>query len=246
MISWLVRFEAFPEHFTQSLTGYSSLLSRDVLVMDSWMKIIMDGSPVGYTYTNMDINESDPMEYYVINNRVSLKLKLMGETQRLYVNASSSLDITYQLQKFSFTLLSHGYKIGVEARRVGEETFDVEIKTGDIIQRRKIDIPGDVVLYSPMTDMAMKRLKPGQQLSIQTLDPATLSRVNIVVRALRKEQIDLHGDEYDTTVISTEYRGMNFLSWLDSDGRVLRQETPFGWIMESCTPEEAFEALEMQ
>jgi len=168
----------------------------------------------------------------------------MGKVRRIYVNSLAGLDITYQLRKFSFSLSSYGYKIGVEAERVGKETFDVEINIGNMVQRRTIDIPKDVVLYSPMTDMAMKQLRPGQQLSIQTLDPATLSKVPVMIRALRKESLLLHGERYESTVLATDYRGMTFLSWLDSDGKVLKQETPYGWTMESCSAEEAFEALD--
>ena len=44
MIGWLLRYEAFPEYFTRSLAGYHGLLSKDVLVADSWMKIVFNWS----------------------------------------------------------------------------------------------------------------------------------------------------------------------------------------------------------
>ena len=45
--AWLVRFEAFPELFTDSLTGYEHVLSRNLLMTDSWLKIFIN-NPVFY------------------------------------------------------------------------------------------------------------------------------------------------------------------------------------------------------
>jgi hypothetical protein len=45
MAAWLIRYEAFPERFTHTLSGYKGLLSDDVLIEDSWMKILVGGQP---------------------------------------------------------------------------------------------------------------------------------------------------------------------------------------------------------
>jgi transglutaminase-like putative cysteine protease len=40
-------------------------------------------------------------------------------------------------------------------------------------------------------------------------------------------------------MLSVVYQGMEMRSWVDSEGNLLRQETPLGWTMEACTAEEA-------
>ena len=243
MTAWLIRYEAFPEYFTQSLAGYRSLLSRDVLVLDSWMKVMFRNTEIGYSHTNMEINESNPVENYLINNRIQLCFKIIGVQNNVNVLTSASLDMTHQLQNFSFSMLSQGHRMSVEGARTEGCTFDVEIKTGSTIERLKIDIPDDVILYAPMTEMAMKHLKPAQQINIRILGPITMKKANVIVRALRKEPLILAGQKHKTTVLAIEYQGMELLTWVDSDGNVLRQEAPFGWTMEKCTPEEAVAAL---
>lgn len=244
MISWLIRFEAFPEYFTSSLAGYRSILSKDVLVMDSWMKIMFEGIPIGYSHTSSDVNEFDPAQHYMVNNEVHLRLKIMGKQQNVHLNTLVHLDAMYEIRKFSFSLSSGGYPMHINAERETERTFNVEIVTGNSTERTKIDIPNDVVLYSPMTEMSLRRLKPGRQVNIRTLNPVSMQKVNLLIRALRKEPLVLAGKEYQATVLAMEYEGMEIFTWIDSRGNILRQETPIGWTMEKCTMEEAFETIE--
>jgi hypothetical protein len=85
----------------------------------------------------------------------------------------------------------------------------------------------------------MGRLKPGETMRIKTLDPTSMAIEDLVVKALRKEPRDVLGVPTDTTALSVSFHGVELLSWVDANGRVVRQETPFGWIMEACTAEDA-------
>lgn len=237
--AWLIRYEAFPEYFTNSIGGYRSLLGNDVMIMDSWMKIMFNDLPIGYSYTSMEMDETDPMHRYLINNQVNMALNMMGDEQNVHVTTSARLDLMYELQDFMFNLSSRGYTMRLRAERSEGDKFDVVIATANTTQKTTINIPADVVLYSPMTEMAMKKLKPGQKMTIKTLDPTTLSTTVVVIEALRKETLVVADREHSVTVLSSEYAGMRIMSWIDDNGVVLRQETPFGWTMEKCTPEEA-------
>ncbi|MCD4741188.1 MAG: hypothetical protein K8R67_01725, partial [Desulfobacteraceae bacterium] len=63
LLGWLVRYEAYPEFFTHKLDGYKSIISKDVLLIDSWMRILVNDSPVGYSYTKMEVEKTDPVNY---------------------------------------------------------------------------------------------------------------------------------------------------------------------------------------
>jgi hypothetical protein len=78
---------------------------------------------------------------------------------------------------------------------------------------------------------------------VRTLDPATLGTTPVTIRALRREPLVRNGVTNEATVLSSEYHGMTFLTWMGRQGEVLREDTPFGWTLESCTADEAFEAL---
>ncbi len=121
--------------------------------------------------------------------------------------------------------------------------YDIITEIGGNKTTRSIKIPKDVLLYSPLNSLAMRKLRPGQSLAIKTLDPLSMTATRIIVKALKKEQIQ-HNQEYiEATLLTSTYQGMQLRSWIDKNGTVLRQETPMGWVIESCTTEEALASI---
>ncbi len=243
MVAWLVRFEAFPELFTHSLEGYRSLLSKDILLMDSWMKITFKGAPVGYTHTSMDSSETNSIVHCTINNRTDLKVRLMGEPQVCTMNAAVGLDAAYRLQRFSCSLGSGGYEADVHGEREGGRIFNVKIDLNGNAYKLALDLPDDAIIYSPMTMMTTKRIKVGQEIRIPTYDPISMKTTDVRMKAVREEILIVTGEKCETTVLSTDYHGKQFLTWIDSNGSVVKQETPLGWTMEKCSAREAFAAF---
>lgn len=245
LMGWLIRYEAFPHVFARTLPGYKALISRDVLMRDSWMKILFNEAPIGFSSTTMEMDDQNPLRRYVIRNIVDLRIQMLGTLQDLRVDTEVYLNAMQALQQFSFKLSAQNYTLSMIGTRDDKEAdmFIVRTRTGNSSQQTRIRIPPDVVVYSPMTELAMRKLRPGQSMTVRTLDPASLSSANVTLRALRNERRMSGGVEVESTVLSTEYRGLNSLTWMGADGSVLRQETPFGWTLEKCTPEEAFQAL---
>ena len=240
--AWLLRFEAYPDLFGETPAGYRQLLSRDVLLRDSWLRIAFQGRSVGFSHSTLELDEEDPAGRHLLRNRMHLRLPLPGGERKIYVDSLVKLNDQYDLQGFTFALAADEYRARVEGQRVSEQTFDLTVRLGDNEQRRTVDIPRDVVLYSPMTETAVRRLRPGQSLTLRTLDPISLSSVPLKIRALRREPFSVGEREYDATVLETEYMGNTLLSWVDASGDLLRQETPFGWTLEKAAMEEALDA----
>jgi hypothetical protein len=120
----------------------------------------------------------------------------------------------------------------------------VVVDTGAGAQSIELEIPDDVIIYSPLTEMALSRLRPGQNLRIRTLDPVTLELADVLCSALRRETIRHGGEDVETTVFAMEYQGMEALSYMSDDRRILRQETPLGWVLEASNQREAMAYLE--
>ena len=163
----------------------------------------------------------------------------MGNVQRLSVNADATVDTIYNLQTFTFSLSANGYSILVEGHRRRGQAFDVTIRSAGSIQRLTVTIPDDAVIYSPMTEMTLRALTPGQQVTLRIFNPATFTSQNVTVRALRRETLQNHGHTVETTVLSALMDGMETLSWMDAQGTMIRQQTPMGWAMERCEAKEA-------
>jgi len=163
----------------------------------------------------------------------------MGERQTVRVTARAVLDAMYHLQEFHFNMKSRNYTMSVNGVRKAGKTFEVTVLTGGTAYRTGIDIPDDAVIYSPMMELALKQLKPGQQTRLKTFNPISLVASDIIVKALRKETLQHMGVAVQATVLAADCQGMEVLTWIDAEGRILRQETPLGWCLERCAPEDA-------
>ncbi len=238
-MAWLLRNEAFPEWFARSMAGYRSLLSDGVVVSDQWMRILFNDQHVGYSHTVLDTREGDPAEQFVLSNRTELHLNLMGAQQQVQVTSGASLDALYQLQKFSFALDSDRYSMKLQGQRQRGTRFDVQIVTGANRQRVSIDIPDDVLIYSPMLEMQLKQLEPGRSLRVRMLDPVSLTIQDSVVRSVARETIEIAGELVETTRFEVDYMGMTMQSWMDGQGRMVRQLSPLGWILEAADAQAA-------
>ena len=239
---WLVFYEAFPGLLERSVGGYRAILSQGVMVMDQWMKITFKDKPIGYSHTSVGANDADDGRQYLVNNQTVLDLDVMGVQRRISLVSHSVVDVAYRLQTFSFLLSSTGYSIEVRGERKHGDVYAVTVRGAAASQRTEITIPADAVLYSPMTEMMLKSLAPGKQVTLRIFNPVTLSAQNIVIRALRRESIVNRARPVEATVLSALVDGMETFSWIGPDGAVLRQETAFGWTMEACDAKEALSA----
>lgn len=237
--AWVVFYEAYPEWRHEATGGYRTLFSRGIMVSDEWMKILFQGRQIGYSQSSVDVNESDPARQYSILNRTLLQMNVMGTRQRIAVTTRAAIDAQYVLQSFALTLSSAGYVMNVDGNRIAPDTFRVTLTGAGSTQHMKVTIPADAVLYSPMTEMALKNLAPGRQVTLRIFNPVTLAPQSIIVRAVRRETLRHRGEDVEATVLAATVDGMETLSWVDHAGRLLRQDTPFGWTMESCSSSEA-------
>ena len=106
-----------------------------VLTLDSWMRILYDGQPLGYSHTGIMTSEDDPQSYYTVNNTLTLKMNLMGSTQRIHVETLAVLDSLYQLSRFAFRLQSGEYVMETTGERRRGDNFAVRIRTPQNEQR---------------------------------------------------------------------------------------------------------------
>ncbi len=244
IMGWFLRYEAFPDFFTHSVRGYQGLLSsKDVLVKDSWMKITFQGKPMGYTHTQIDTDEGSVTKRFMMRNEMMMNLVLMGTREQINTTADATLDAMYRLNDFSVSVVTRASTTRVIGRRRRGNSFLVTVITGGGRQRNMVEIPDDTIIYSPATDIALSQLKPGQKLTLKTIEPLSMTPATIAVKALEPEKISFQGQEVEAKVLSTEYMGVATRSWIDAEGNVLRQELPLkDFMAESCTPREAINA----
>lgn len=243
MLFCLIRIEAYPEWFTHSLQGYKGILSRDLMVEGRWYRIMVNNQPAGYAYTSIDVEDDTPEKFLLMDNRTHLRVSLLGTERDVHVQSSIRLNDLRRVHDFEARIMAQQRSFAVRGTRVNDETYRIVTSLGNLEQTRQIQIPDDVLLYAPVTEMAMRALRPGQSLIIKTLDPMTMTSARINVTADAQEEISVAGAHYTTTRLRSDFRGMELCSWITEDGRLVRQETPLGWMLEACSSEQALAAV---
>jgi hypothetical protein len=240
-MAWLLRFEAFPEWFVHEIPGYRSLISGKPSVIDTWMKITMEGAHIGYSHTSVDVNDEASHDEIIIHNRTLLKLLIMGERQRVKITSGAVLDGGYGMQSFDFAMSAGKYTVEVEGKHLGNREYLVETHSAGLDVKKRVKIPKDAVIYSPYLEMVLKDLKPGQETKLKIFDPLLLETSDVLIKAIAYENMTILGEEQEVLELLINLKEMAIKAWMDKEGRVIRQETPFGWHMVACAQNEAIQ-----
>ena len=247
-VAWLIRFEAFPSWFSNSLSGYENLISEDLLISDRWMKLSFKGKPVGYLHHSVERNRNNPVKNYTLSNNMRVKLETgkKSKPRTLTLKSTIHLDISRKLQEFEMRISEQqaGKFIHLEGQRSVDDKYKGKLQLGSNTRRFEINIPDDSVFFMPFAEQMIAKLNPGDEVSVQIYEPLTWEKRNIILTGLRREKIQHNGKSVSAKVVKTEYRGFAILSWINEQNVLLRQTSSFGLTAEACSAAEAAESLE--
>jgi len=239
----LLRYEAYPEWFTRTIPGYKGLISDTLLARESWSRVLIDGSPAGYSHTTLGVNDETGGNLLEISNRLHLRIRLAGEEHRILAQTEIALDRDFNLVSFSTSVSAGPLAVSAKGRQLPDGLFEVTLNTGGASSVRTLAIPPDTLLYSPGQELALRNLRPGTRLTLKTLNPLTLQSTAVMIEAEERGTITLDGQTVPVTRLVSSWQGISLQSWVNDDGLVVRQETPLGWIIEACTSEVALASI---
>jgi hypothetical protein len=81
----------------------------------------------------------------------------------------------------------------------------------------------------------------GEILRFESFDPLTLSSTPARLECLDEETLFLAGEHVRVRKMVVGSGGLESAAWVDADGNVLRAETPFGFVLEKISAQEAME-----
>ncbi|MEX2606535.1 MAG: hypothetical protein WD708_04250, partial [Kiritimatiellia bacterium] len=243
-MGWLIRYEAFPHWFDDTVQGYKSL-SRDLpAIRDTWMKVMAEGKHVGYVNSSIEMEDQEGQEMLLMSTQLLLRIDLQGVTEMLRLHNKVRLNSRHELtgSESSFSLGRISGQMNITGTEKNE-IFDVAAQLNEIQFNRQIRIPAGAVLFSPLMDAGMRSVRPGRSLKIRTLDPFSFSGElqTVEIKGLSSERRLLEGEEREVLVtrVAVHVGDLVLYSEVDEFGRVLRQETPFGLIFVQSTAQQA-------
>lgn len=241
-MSWLVRYEAFPHWFEDTIQGYRTLTREMPAVRDTWMKILADGTHVGYANSTLELEEDgDGRDVLHMRSQMVMRVRMAGSTDELRMNTGTRVRGGQELHSFHANFYYGNFQGEVRGQREEGEMFLVDMEVQNRNFQRRMRIPDQAVISGPMMEAGLRNLRPGRQLRMRALDPLSPSGelMDIVFTGEGPDDIRVGGEPVRANRVSMSFRDMELHAWLDDSGRVLRQETPFGLILEAASNHDA-------
>lgn len=236
-MGWLVYDEVvLPRILTVPKAEKPSALPADV-----WMGIFLgDNQRAGY----LNIRSSPELRDARPGSRIALnaeaELNLFGFQADMTVSGEAWLADDRRRADFDYTL-----DAGESSSRVYGELRNGLLKatlvTGGVDTPFSFPVSDDLLISAGLGGPAMDVpvLEPGQEVYIDTFDPATMSMGKAHFKCTGRETLHVAGEDVETSVIQIALGGMTTRAWVTAAQETVKAETPLGITLKKILPEEA-------
>jgi len=246
-LTWLIRFEAFPELFSGSTLSYRNLIGQNVLLRESWHKISLKGKGIGYVTTTVASEDSAQGISYDISSKTHINLGLPVRTDDIVLETLIRLDSTYTILSMQSDLKAPGVNVRnmlerTEAGRFRATTFRADTGESSV---QELSLTDSAVVFIPPTELLPPRLREGIKSYMRVLDPISLTTDVIELESVT----EAHGvnerlaQKYHWTRL--QHKGMDFFCARNDSDEIIWIRAPLGITLSKCTVEEAFAAAGM-
>jgi len=217
----------YQRHYGPLWKGSSQASLAEMEDKERWMGIYLKGEKIGYAH----ISKRREGDGYRFRERVSMRLGVMGVTQRVETVTDAILSNDYLLRSFNFRMASGITSLEIRGEVKGKRMRLTISTEGD---RREEEIPlrDEPYMSLGLIERFVKDgLKPGKGFRALLFDPSTMSQQEIEVEVEGKERIRAGGGEHDAYRLKTTFKGIRLLSWVDESGETIKEESPLGLVL---------------
>ena len=171
----------------------------------------------------------------VIHTKVFLRMESEGVDQSTTVTQNTYLTPDLKLKHFFLIQELMGHRQNIEAEvkndKLEFQVTSLDFKKKDSISFSPIIAPSATYLLN----IVRSGLTIGKKGKVSILVEPFLKVTDLAYMVLRKEKAELGGKRVDAYVVHQKMRGMESISWVTTDGIVLREESHDGFksILES-------------
>jgi len=200
-----------------------------------WKGIYYRGEKIGFS-----VGQTTPTEHgYEIREDGRLQMTLLGASTAVRLTSIATVDRTFALQRFDFSL-----DPGTGPTRVSGEIdgrrlhITIATSSGERTETRELAEPPALSLNLPRA-LAARGLEAGQTHEVEVFDPTTLSNAPMTVVVQAREIVRVSGRPVPAFRVEMHFAGVVTRSWITDVGEVVREESPTGFLVVRQTPEQA-------
>ncbi len=192
--------------------------------IEEWWGVFYRGEKIGYASQTI----TPKPKGYTLRDLSVLNLNLLGAVQPAATRLEMEANEDWLLERFDFELNSN--EIRFKARgAVHEGKLDLEVISADHTSKRQITLTQAPYLLAALKPYVVtQQLETGKKFFFSTFDPSTLSQQVTTIVIEGREQIRIDGHTEPAIRLRQSFRGISVLSWVDGQGRTLKEESPAG------------------
>ncbi|MDY6850916.1 MAG: transglutaminase-like domain-containing protein [Thermodesulfobacteriota bacterium] len=206
---------------------------------ETWMSVFFKGRKVGYSVQSLTRIETG----YVVDQKTYLRLNLMGQVRELRTLTSARLNKSLGLKSFNFFMSSGPVRYQLTGRLVGL-VLELTSQTAGHKSKSRLNLEKAPRLATGlMAYLTREGLEKGQRFQVPIFDPSTLSSRQVQVAVEDREKLVIDGQTMDTYRIRMNYFGNQSYTWVDTEGRTVKEEGLLGLSLVRTTAKKAKEGL---
>ena len=191
---------------------------------EEWWGVYFRGEKIGYATQTI----TPTAQGYELRDRSVLNLNLLGSVQPAETKLAMAANQDWILQWFNFELSSRD--IAFKARgAVKDNKLTLAVDSAGHQSNQELTLTQAPYLLAALKPYVVtQQLESGKKFYFSTFDPSTLSQQVTTVVIEGREPIRI-GDRTEPAIkLRQSFRGISVLSWVDGQGRTLKEESPAG------------------
>lgn len=204
-------------------------------IKETWSGIYIKSKKSGYSV--IAIRQID--NGYAISENVEMIFKAMNSYQKIKTAANINTNKDFLMKSFTYQLQSEAANLTVEGRLINS---NLHIKTSSPSNKQEITLPlkSHPFLSANIIPYILKKgLKENTRYRLSIFDPSTLSIDEMLVELIKKDKKKIGNRIEETSHLKGTYKGMAMHTWIDENGRTIREESPMGMTIIQETKEMA-------
>jgi hypothetical protein len=203
--------------------------------MEEWWGIYYRGEKIGYAGQKISPNPQG----YLVQDSSLLRLNLLGTIQTVRTRLETTATQDWTLKQFDFELHSNAVQFKARGKVAGTR-LDLEVDSGGFVSRKTLPLTQPPYLLAALKPYVVtQNFEPGTEQLFPTFDPSTLSQQITTVIVEGRERIRI-GDKMESVLrIRQRFKGISVVSWVNGEGKTLKEETPTGLSLVKESAEQA-------
>ncbi len=192
--------------------------------IEEWWGVFYRGEKIGYASQTI----TPKPKGYTLRDQSVLNLNLLGTIQPATTRLEMEANEDWILERFDFELNSKEIRFSARGA-VSDNKLALEVDSGGHKSAHEITLTQAPYLLAALKPYVVtQQLETGKKFFFSTFDPSTLSQQVTTVVIEGREQIRVGNRTEPAIKLRQSFRGISVVSWVDGQGRTLKEESPAG------------------